>query len=223
MFRDRTHAGRELGRALLHYQKEHPLVLAVPKGGLEVGYQVARALNTRFSIVISRKLPFPDNPESGFGAIAEDGSIFLIKNAAGWVSKEEIEDIIREQQQEILRRIQVLRNNEPLPGIKGKTVILVDDGIAMGSTMRATIQLCKNKQAKKIIVAAPVASPSMARRIGRIVDDIVILEQPPLFRAVAQVYEYWYDVSDQEAISLLKKAEETSRSATRISGDWKRP
>jgi putative phosphoribosyl transferase len=205
MFKNRKDAGEKLAKALQHYKGERLIVLAIPKGGVEIGYQVAKFLNSDFSTIISRKLPYPDNPEAGFGAITEDGSIFILDYAARGLSKYEIDRIIKEQKQEISRRIAILRGGKPLPDIAGKTVILVDDGIAMGSTMRAAISLCKNKKAKKIIVASPVAGSSTADELAEFVDDVIILEQPIFFRAVAQVYKNWYDVSDEEVIQIMNK------------------
>lgn len=206
MFEDRKEAGKKLAEALQRYKDKDVLVLAIPKGGVEVGYQVAKALNADFSIIITRKLPFPDNPESGFGAVAEDGSTFIFEDIRQWYLTDNlIEHIIKAQQQEIARRIEVLRQGKPLPEITDRTVILVDDGIAMGSTMRASIALCKNKKAGKIVVAVPVAGKRTIEELRELVDDIVILESPLFFRAVAQVYRNWYDVSDQEAIEILQK------------------
>lgn len=205
MFEDRKDAGEKLARALETYKNKKVLVLAIPKGGIEVGYEVAKYLNADFSIVISRKLPYPYNPEAGFGAIAEDGSTFIFKGTERWLPQQTIDEIIGAQKQEIKRRIEVLRKGEPLSEIKGKTVILIDDGIAMGSTMRATIMLCKNKKAKKIIVAVPVSGTDVADEIGELVDETVILEKPMFFQAVAQVYRDWYDVSDQEVIEILAR------------------
>jgi len=207
MFIDRKDAGGKLGRVLQKYKDEKVLVLAIPKGGVEVGYQVAKYLNSDFSIIISRKLPYPDNPEAGFGAIAEDGSTFIIDYAAHGLSPDTIARIVKEQNQEIKRRITTLRGDKPLPEIAGRTVILVDDGIAMGSTMQAAISLCKGKKAKRIVVASPVAGPSTAAELAEVVDEVVILEQPVFFRAVAQVYENWYDVSDEEVIQIMEKLE----------------
>lgn len=203
MFRDRKDAGEKLASALERYRSENPLILAIPKGGVEVGYEVARHLDAELSILIARKLPFPDNPEAGFGAVAEDGSTFMLDYAARGLPTETIERILQQQRGEIQRRIAALRNGKGLPEIAGRTVILIDDGIAMGSTMRASIALCKNKEAKKVIVAAPVAGPSTAADLGPLVDDVVILAKPALFRAVAQVYENWYDVPDQEVLEIM--------------------
>lgn len=205
MFEDRKDAGEKLAKALETYKNKKALVLAIPKGGVEVAYQVAEYLNADFSILISRKLPFPDNPESGFGAIAEDGSVFINEEAARWLPKNQIEKIKKEQIQEIKRRIEVLRGNKPLPKIFGKTVILIDDGLAMGSTMRVAIELCKKKKAKKIVVAVPVSGKNTANEIEKIVDEIIVLETPEFFQAVAQVYKNWYDVSDEEVIEIMRK------------------
>jgi putative phosphoribosyl transferase len=205
IFRDRTDAGQKLASALDRYRHRHVLVLAIPRGGVEVGHQVARHLEADFSIAVSRKLPFPDNPEAGFGAVAEDGSTYIIKEAAQWLPRKTIREIIREQEEEIRRRIAVLRQGQPLPVIIGRTVILVDDGIAMGSTMRATVSLCRNQKAGNIVVAAPVSGRETAADIGALVDDITILAQPSLFRAVAQVYENWYDVTDAQVIDILNR------------------
>ncbi len=205
MFDDRTDAGQQLARALDAYKDQDVLVLAIPRGGVEVGFQVATYLNADLSIIVARKLPFPDNPEAGFGAVAEDGSTFIFPDAAHWLPRAVIARIVQEQQQEIARRIAVLRGGEPLPPIAGRTVILVDDGIAMGSTMRASIRLCRNQQAGKVIVAAPVAGPRTAREMATLADEAVILEQPPFFRAVAQVYRNWYDVSDEEVLEIMAR------------------
>jgi len=150
-------------------------------------------------------LPFPGNPEFGFGAISEDGSSFIISGYEEQLPKELVEDIIRKQELEIKRRISVLRDGKDLPEIKDRMVILVDDGIAMGSTMLAAIYLCKHKGAKKIIVAVPVSGENIEKELAQLVDEVVILEQPDFFSAVAQAYENWHDLSDVEAVSVLRK------------------
>ena len=207
MFRDREDAGQKLARALTKYGNAGALVLAIPRGGVEVGYHVANYLNAQLSIVVSRKLPYPDHPEAGFGAVAEDGSTFIFEDAASWLSEKTIERTIRQQKEEIRRRIAVLRKGKPLPELAGSVVILVDDGIAMGSTVRAGVLLCRNKEAAKVVVAAPVADESVARELSTLADDVVIVEKPPLFRAVAQVYSNWYDVSDEEVLEIMKRWE----------------
>ena len=120
--------------------------------------------------------------------------------------------ILKEQQQEVERRIQSLRDGKPLPDLVGKTVIVVDDGVAMGSTMQAAILLCRHQHAAKVVAAAPVAGPSALRELTKTADETVILEVPPDFRAVAQVYQRWYDVSDEEVRHVLRNvfSEESS-------------
>ena len=204
MFENRKDAGEKLAKALDQYRGKDVLVLAIPRGGVEVGCQVARYLDADFSQLITRKLPFPDNPEAGFGAIAEDGSTFVFKDAAMWLSRGIIDRIVEEQSFEIQRRIEVLRKSEPLPDMSNRTIILVDDGLAMGSTMRASIMLCRNKKVNRIVVAVPVAGREVAEEIGKIVDDLVVLEIPDNFMAVAQVYRNWYDVSDEEVLEILE-------------------
>lgn len=159
------------------------------------------------SLIVVRKLPFPDNPEAGFGAIAENGSTFIFPEAGKWLSNEEMQSIEEAQIAEIERRIDVLRSGKPLPDIENRTVILVDDGIAMGSTMRAAIMLCKKKKAKKIVVAVPVTGRETAAKIGDLIDDMIVLEMPHQFYAVAQVYENWYDVPDFEVLEIMKMIE----------------
>lgn len=205
MFKNRKDAGEKLAKALEKYRTENPIILAIPRGGVEVGLQVAAKLNANFSLIIARKLPFPDNPEAGFGAIAENGSTFILENVHYWLPEETIERIKQEQIAEIERRIKALRGGNPLPELAGRTVILIDDGIAMGSTMRAAIELCKDRKAGKIVVAVPVAGREVAEELQKKVDELVVLETPAYFRAVAQAYERWYDVSDEEVLDLLRE------------------
>src|SRR4030042_951134 len=208
MFEDRKQAGRKLAKALERYKKCSGIVLAIPKGGVEVGYYGAEHLELALSIIVVRKLPFPQNPEAGFGAIAEDGSTFFVDRFQNQIPSYIIQKVLKEQQQELQRRIDVLRGGQPLPVITGKIVLLVDDGIAMGSTMQAAVMLCRNKKAKKIVVAAPVAGPATAAELAEVADEVVILEKPPFFRAVAESYRNWYDVPDDEAISIMQRGKQ---------------
>lgn len=207
MFKDRKDAGKALSKKLSHLGGVNPLVLAIPRGGVPVAYEIAKALHADFSLVIARKLPFPYNPESGFGAIAEDGSSVILSQAHSIFPDETIKMIKEEQKKEIKRRIQVLRGGKPLPEINNRIVILVDDGIAMGSTMRAAIKLIKKRDPKFLIVASPVSSPEVGRALNKkdAVDEVVILEQPQYFRAVAQVYENWRDIPDHEVLEIMKE------------------
>lgn len=206
MFADRKDAGQKLGQALEKYKGQDVLVLAIPRGGVEVGYYVAEYLKAQLAVVVSRKLPLPEDPEAGFGAVAEDGSVFLYPNASSWIPENDRKRILQEQKKEIGRRIKAFREGCPLPDLKDRTVILVDDGIAMGSTMKASMQLCRHKQVSKLVVASPVAGPDVAEEMKELADDAVILETPRSFQAVAQVYEHWYDVPESEVREFIKKA-----------------
>ncbi len=187
MFEDRKDAGEKLAKALKKYKGKGVLVLGIPKGGVEVGYEVAKFLGADFSMIVSRKLPFPGNPEFGFGAISEDGSTFILNGYEQQLPRELVKDIIQKQELEIKRRISVLRNGKPLPEIKDRIVILIDDGIAMGSTMRAAVYLCKNKQAKKIIVASPVSGENIEKELSGLVDEVVIFDDVNTVNIIQQI------------------------------------
>jgi predicted phosphoribosyltransferase len=183
---------------------------------VEVGYYVARELQADFSLVVARKLPLPANPEAGFGAVAEDGSTFIFEDAQRFLDPGTIRRIIAEQRAEVDRRIRALRGGEPLPAIQGRTVVLVDDGIAMGATMRAAVAMCRHADAAKVVVAAPVSSPDVAAEMRALVDEVVVLETPPTFRAVAQAYVNWYDVPDAEAVAFLDRWRREKDEASQI-------
>ena len=211
VFEDRHDAGIRLGNALTGYQADHPLMLGIPRGGVEVGLHVARRLEAELAVIVVRKLPMPGNPEAGFGALAEDGSLFTSKPAAGALLPGTVQRIVEAQKLEIARRVEAYRKGEPLPALKGRVVILVDDGIAMGSTVQAAIMMCRKQEAKKVVVAAPVADPSIARELSRVADDVVILQRPSWFRAVAQVYRHWSDVPDEEVMAFLEQSQHVGR------------
>ncbi len=206
MFKDRKDAGDKLALALEKYKdRDDVIVLAIPRGGVEVGLRIAKYLNSEFALLVCRKLPFLDNPESGFGAICEDGTVFINPYSPYIPNQEEIVSIMDWQKREIKRRIETLRGGKVLPSLKDKIVILTDDGIAMGSTMFAAVEMVKKQHPKKVVVASPVASLRSVELFKKVADEVVVLESPINFYAVAQVYENWYDVSDEEVLSLLKE------------------
>lgn len=209
-FENRRDAGNRLGRALTAHRFENPLVLAIPKGGIEIGLRVAEHLDAEFAVVITRKLPFPGNPEAGFGAIAEDGSTYIIEAAARSVSEPARRKAEEAQRAEITRRVELLRAGAPLPDMTGRTVIIADDGVAMGSTMLASIALCRNQGAGRVIAAAPVGSPRVLPTLEETADMVVLLETPSSFRAVASAYAQWSDVSDDEAVAFLQAHEKAA-------------
>jgi len=207
MFEDRDDAGQKLALALEGYRDQEALVLAVPRGGVEVGYRVARYLQAEFDIIMAGKLPWPDNSEAGFGAIAEDSSIFIFPGVFEKLKKKRIDRIISQQHAELERRIGALRAGCPLPKIAGRTVILVDDGIATGSTMRVCVDMCRKAQAERIVVAAPVAGRITTDEFRALADDVVVVDEIENFYAVAQGYLNWCDVSDRQVIEIMHQWE----------------
>jgi len=203
MFQDRKDAGCRLALLLESYRGKGVLVLAIPRGGVEIGIQVALHLDADLSLLVARKLPYPGEPETGFGALAEDGTTYIIPEMARMLPAQAIDEIIAAQKQEILRRIRILRRDRPVAEMAGRTVILVDDGLAMGSTMQAALRMCRNKQAGRIVAAVPVADRATAESIAAAADEVLVLEMPRWFRAVAQVYRHWHDVPDSEVTALL--------------------
>ncbi len=204
MFLNRNDAGKKLAKALYGYKTKNSIVLAIPRGGVAVGYEVASALDCEFSVIIARKLGFLRNPEAAFGAVAEDGSLVLQPSSTKKYSKMEFETVLKIEEKEILRRKKVYRRNKELPDLTNRVVILVDDGIATGSTLMAAIEMCQKQKPKKLVVAAPVSWDGMKRKLSKIVDDVIILETPIDFRAVSQVYEVFDQVSDKEVYKLFE-------------------
>lgn len=207
MFDDRRDAGQQLARRLTHHHDSSAIVLAIPCGGVEIGYQVATTLGVDFDLIVVRKLPMPGNPEAGFGAIAEDGSTVMVPGAEEQFGPDAVQRVSREQRQEIRRRIRELRNGNPLPDVEGRRVILTDDGVAMGSTMRASIACCRNRGAGAVTVAVPVAGPRVVPALQEEADGVVAVTSPPGFRAVAQVYRRWRDVTDEEVLEIMGRGE----------------
>lgn len=206
MFEDRKDAGQQLGRALEDTRDLHPLVLGIPRGGVEVAAQVARYLKADLSVLISRKLPLPGEPEAGFGAIAEDGSRYLMGSITYDLPVEMMESVIREQKEVIRRYLRLFRGGRSLPVIEGRTVILVDDGIAMGSTMLAAARMLRREKAAFIVAAAPVSGKDLPASFDHLMNRTVVLERPKDFHAVAQAYRHWSEVTDEETVRILKEA-----------------
>ncbi len=204
MFYDRKDAASHLAEALVDYKDKDAVVLGIPRGGAVTAYYVAKYLNAELSLIISRKLGHPGNPEYAMGALAEDGSVHMNRQALWDVTREDIDEVISRQQIEIERRINLLRKGEPLPDMKNKMVLIVDDGIATGSTIMAAIEMCRKKGAAKIVIAAPVCGTEVKSELEKIADDVVILATPEYYHAVSQVYASFDQVSDEEALGLLE-------------------
>jgi putative phosphoribosyl transferase len=206
IFKDRAHAGKELARVLEpKYKHLNPLVFGIPRGGVELAYYVARKLEVELFLIVAKKLAFPENPEYGFGAVTEENCVYVSERGTDILESRIIDRIISAQNKEVARRVQKYRQGRPLPDMVDRTVILVDDGIATGVTLVPVVQLCRKKNARQIIIAAPVAGKRFDKGLDE-ADAMEILVQPQNFHAVGQVYYSFGDFSDEELIALLKKA-----------------
>jgi putative phosphoribosyl transferase len=205
-FADRVDAGKRLAEALAEFHGKNAVVLAVPRGGVVVGYEIAAALVLPLDVIVPRKLGAPDNPELAIGAVAEDGSTVLDEGVVTYldVNKGYIEQESARQREEITRRMTLYREGTPAVEVKGKIVIMVDDGIATGSTMKAALASVKNRGAKSVIVAVPVGPPNTIQELRRLADRVVCLYMPEYFEAIGQFYEDFSQTSDDEVIRLLK-------------------
>jgi len=208
LFADRGDAGRRLARLLRPLAAERPIVLALPRGGVPVGFEVARALDAPLDVVLVRKLGAPQNPEYGIGAIAEGGARFVRRadaEAIG-IGEAELERLIARETAELERRRRLYRGDaDPLP-VEGRTAILVDDGIATGSTAVVAARALRARGAGRVVLAVPVAPLDTEARLGAEFDAIVCLEQPAAFFGIGQFYADFGQVEDEEVIRLLSRA-----------------
>ena len=207
-FVDRVDAGKRLASALVHLAGRNAIVLAIPRGGVVVGYEIAKALNLQLDVIIPRKIGAPDNPELAIGAMTEDGTIILDENLVAYlgVSKDFIKEESVRQKSEIERRLKKYRQNEPYPNLKGCDVIIVDDGIATGSTMKAALASVKNRGAKTVTIAIPVGPPSTIEELEKQADNVVCIYTPEYFQAIGQFYTDFNQTTDEEVIQLLRES-----------------
>lgn len=207
LYRNRKDAGEKLATFLsVEYRGLSPIVLGIPRGGVEIALYVAKMLNSPMTLLISRKLSMPPLEEYGFGALAEESEQYIAPFAFTSMFINNIEDIIQKQAKEITRRIKLYRNGEPLIDMKGKTVILVDDGIATGVTLVPAIGLCRKKGAGKVVIAAPVSGTHFDEHLLD-ADEIMIPERISSFRSVSEFYEDFEQVTDEQVIALLQSFE----------------
>ena len=215
LFRDRHDAGRRLATELRAYgNRRDVLVLALPRGGVPVGFEVAMALKVPLDVFVVRKLGMPWREELAIGAIASGGVRVLDRDlieSAG-VSEADVERVTAAEQLELTRRERHYRGDRPFPDLHEKTVILVDDGLATGSTMRAGVQALRQEGPARIVVAVPDSSPDVCTAFRSIADDIICAETPDPFQAVGMWYDDFSQTTDEEVHALLDRA----RAATRV-------
>jgi putative phosphoribosyl transferase len=206
-FVDRVDAGKRLASALKDFSSKNGIVLAIPRGGVVVGYEIAKSLKLALDVIIPRKIGAPDNPELAIGAVAEDGTAILDDKLITYlgVSRDYIKEERDRQKQEITRRLKKYRQDGSYPNLKGLDVIVVDDGIATGSTMKAALASVKNRGAASITVAVPVGPPSTIEELNEMADRVVCLYTPEFFQAIGEFYKDFSQTEDKEVIELLSE------------------
>ncbi len=208
-FENRREAGRRLAKVLAKrgYRGENTLVLGIPRGGLVVADEVAKALSSALDIIIARKLRAPFQPELGIGAVVNGDHILLNENLVRTIgaSQDYLSREIAFQKEEVGRRLRFYRNGRPDPEVAGKTVIIVDDGIATGYTFRSSLESVRQRRPGHLVAAAPVAARDSAEMLKAFADDVVFLSTPALFHAVGAWYQDFNQVSDEEAAVVLRR------------------
>ena len=207
-FRDRSDAGRQLASRLLPLRGTDAVVLGLPRGGVAVAAQVARALDAPLDVILVRKLGVPSQPELGMGAIGEEGARVINADVVRYaqVSEADISAVERRERAELERRIKRYRGDTPREPLAGRTAILIDDGIATGSTARAACQVARALGASRVVLAVPVAPPSARTTLANAIDELICLETPGRFLAIGEWYEDFSQTRDEEVVSLLRAA-----------------
>ena len=205
-FEDRRDAGEQLAEELRNREIDADVVLAIPRGGLPLGRAVADALDAPLDVVVAKKIGAPGNPEYAIGAVASDGSVWHNEEALHvmGVDSEYFERTRKIETKNARRKAERYRGERDTPDLAGKTVILVDDGVATGSTVRACLQRVRNADAEPVILAVPVAPPRTIDALETMADEVVCLETPSDFAAVGQFYDRFDQVSDEEAMAYLR-------------------
>lgn len=208
IFPNRIEAGRTLAAQFRDLaSRDDVIILALPRGGVPVAAEVARAINAPLDILLVRKVGVPWQPELAMGAIASGNELVLDHDiiAHMQVATDQVEDAIRKEREVLRAREERYRGDRPLPNLRGKTVVLVDDGLATGTTMRVAIAAVRNQQPARVLVGVPVGSPDRVRAIGKTVDRIECVSQPRRFMAVGQFYDDFRPTTDDEVIAVLNR------------------
>jgi len=206
-FGDRRQAGKLLGERLQHLRDEDPLVLALPRGGVPVAAEVAAALDAHLDVLDVRKLGAPGNPEFAIGAIVEDGTAVVDWATAERIGagRDRVEQEVDRETAELRRRTALYRGSRGAPDLAGRTVVLVDDGVATGLTVTAALRAVRHADPRRVVLAVPVCAPSVLARLEELADEVVCLRSPPMMRAVSLWYDDFGQVSDDEVVALLRE------------------
>jgi putative phosphoribosyl transferase len=215
-FRDRREAGQFLAAALDRYRTKNPVVLALPRGGVPVGYEVAVRLDAPLDVLVVRKLGVPGHEELAMGAIAPGGRTLLDKNLIEYlgITPQQIQLATQRELVELERRARTYRDGRPVPDLNDATVLLVDDGLATGSTMRVAVSAIRAQAPGQIVVAVPVGPPDTCAAMRDVADDVVCARTPEPFRGVGMWYEDFEQTTDEEVRELLSAAARESATAT---------
>jgi predicted phosphoribosyltransferase len=207
MFVNRKDAGEKLSKLLEKFKEENPIVLTIPRGGIVTAYETIKKLGFEWDLIIPRKISAPHNKEIAIGAISLDGTYILNEEYIYMlnISMEYIQKEVFEQTEEIKRRLKKYKGNVNFPNVKNKTVIIIDDGIATGFTIQAAIKSIRQHNAKKIILAVPVAPQNTISLLEKIVDEIICLFIPNEFHAVSLHYQNFEQTTDEEVINIVRK------------------
>lgn len=209
LFQNREEAGLQLAKKLLRYRNNtNVIVLALPRGGVVIGHELARELHLPLDILVTRKIGHPWNPEYALCAVDAHGALLCDESERKLVSEEWLKDEIERQRKEAERRMSAYRGGNPLPDVKDKVVLIVDDGIATGLSMRLAVKSVKTQKPARVIVAVPVASPESLRELERDADEVMTLLPPEEFMgAVGAHYQDFEQVEDQTVVRLLRSLE----------------